>query len=233
MRFTENIVGIKIYDSSNHLVGKLDDLIVSISQNYPRVNAAVIKFDQISYIGETPLIEKAQNIKLIVPFSQISFSTSKIKLLVKEDELHSSYMAKDEILIKRDIIDCVISTSSGQSIGRVNDVVLFEKDKELEIFGLSVGIVGIVAKLGLEIPIELLDKGFGKSFVETIINWKYVKSYHPQKNEVVLSVSKTIDASDQIDYVQSKETKKPDKFKKPPFIIIPWLMIEKVFKRKK
>jgi len=232
MRFTENIVGLKVYDHSNRLAGKIDDLIVSTRGNYPKVNSVVIKFDQISFIGETPLIEKANNIKLIVPFSQIIFSPSKVKLRLKEEELHSRYMTKDEILVKRDLIDCVIVTSGGQSIGRVNDVVLFEVGQELEIFGLSVGIVGIVAKLGLEIPIELLDKGFGKSFVETVINWKYVKDYHPHKNEVILSVSEKIEAAGQIDYIQSKETKKPSRLKKPPFIIIPWLLIEKAFKKK-
>jgi len=233
MRFTENIVGLKVLDLKNNPVGRLSDLIISMHGKYPVVVAVVVKFDRISFIGETPLIEKARNIKLIVPFDQIHFSPNAIKLRMKEEELHSRYMAKDEILIGRDIIDSVITTSDGQSIGRVNDVVIFEKDNRLEIFGLGVGIIGIVAKLGLEIPIELLDKGFGKSFVETVINWKYVKDYHPHKNEIMLSVTQKIGASDQIDYIQSKEFEKPSKFKKPPFIIIPWLFLEKAFKKKK
>jgi len=233
MRFTENIVGLPVYNRRNQRVGKLTDLIISIKGNYPIVKAVVIDFRQIAYIGETPLIEKANNIKLIVPYAQISFSSQKVKLLLKEEELHSSYMTKDEILLGRDIIDATIATSSGQSIGRVNDVVVFEKEKYLEVFGLGVGVIGIVAKLGLEIPIELLDKGFGRSFVETVINWKYVKDYRPHKNEIVLSVAKTIEAEDQIDYVQSREVKEPSKLKKPPFIVIPWLFIEKAFRRKK
>lgn len=233
MRFTENIVGLPVLNSRNQHVGKLTDLIISIKEKYPVVKAVVIDFRQIAYIGETPLIEKANNIKLIVPYHQISFSPEKIKLLVREEELHSSYMTKDEILIGRDIIDAIIATSAEQSIGRVNDVVLFEKEKNLEVFGLGVGIVGIIAKLGLEIPIELLDKGFGKEFVETVINWKYVKNYRPHKNQIILSVSRTIEAEDQINYVQSKDLKKPSKFKKPPFIVIPWLFIEKAFKKTK
>lgn len=233
MRFTQNIVGLKVLGRSNQPVGKLTDLIISLKGSYPIVSAVVIKFDAISYIGETPLVEKAKNIKLIVPYEQISFSSKQVKLKLPESSLHSRYLAKDEILIGRDIVDAVITTSDSQSIGRVNDVVVFEKGDKLEVFGLGVGIIGIVAKLGLEIPIEILDKGFGKSFVETVINWRYVKNYHPHKGEIMLSVSKKIEASNQIDYGQSKGIKEPEKFKKPPFIIIPWLFIEKTFKKRR
>jgi sporulation protein YlmC with PRC-barrel domain len=234
MRFTEKIIGMKVHNLKGEVVGSVADLVITKDKTNPTVNAVVVLFNKISYIGKTALLEPARKIKLMVPIHEIAFRENRFNLTEREENLESRYLSKGEILISKNILDSVISTSRGIAIGRVNDVVIFENGERLEVFGLSVGVIGIVAKLGLEIPIEIIDKGLGKSFAETVISWKYVRDYHPFKGEIELNVGDRIDASNQIDWVESKELKKPKGGKtRTPYVIFPWLLLEKIFSKNK
>jgi len=225
MRFTDNIVKMKVHSYKGEIIGSVADLVISVKDKYPVVNAVVIKFREINFIGKTPLLEPATNVKLIVPWRNIRFSNGSIHLRHKEEDLETNYLSRNEILVGKNVVDSIITTSKGDSIGRVNDAVIFERNGSLELFGLGVGIIGIVAKLGLEIPLEVIDKGFGRSFAETVVDWKYVKDYHPHKNEISLTVGEEIKAEKQIDWSQSKQINRPKGKKNVPFIFLPWVYI--------
>lgn len=233
MRFTEKLVGMKVYSHKGRQVGTVADLAISKDKTHPKVNDVVVLFNEINYIGKTPLLESARKIKLIVPWREIRFHDNKLLLLQNEENLETKYLDKDEILVGKNIVDSVINTTKGISIGRVNDVVIFENGGALEVFGLSVGIIGIVAKLGLEIPMEIIDRGLGKSFAETVIAWKYVKDYRPSKGTIELNIGEQIDSADQIDWIESKSLKAPkNQAKRDPLIILPWNLLKQVFNKK-
>ncbi|MCX6809959.1 MAG: PRC-barrel domain-containing protein [Candidatus Berkelbacteria bacterium] len=232
MRFTENIVGMKVMSNKKELIGTISDLVISIQSKYPIVHAVAIKFKEIQYIDKTLLIEPAKNIKLIVPWEEINFKDKRLYLKSDEADLQAQYLTDDEILVGKNVIDSIITNAKGNSIGRVNDAVIFERNGKFELFGLGVGIIGIVAKLGLEIPLEVIDKGFGRSFAETVIDWKYVKKYHPNKNEIVLSVGEELKAEKTINWSESKKIDQKQE-PKTPIILIPWVQIEKIFKKRK
>ena len=232
MRFTENVVSMKVMSNKKKWVGVITDLVLSVKSKYPIVHAVVVKFKEIQYIDKTLLVEPARNIKLIVPWKEVSFKDKCIYLKNEEKNLETNYLSNDEILVGKNIIDSVITNAKGDSIGRVNDAVIFERNGKFELFGLGVGIIGIVAKLGLEIPLEVIDKGFGRSFAETVIDWKYVKGYHPNKSEIVLSVGEELKAEKTINWSESKQIDQKQE-KKIPIILIPWVQIGKIFKKKK
>jgi len=232
MRFSEKLVGMKVYSHKGELVGSVADFVISKDKTHPAVNAVVVLFNEVNYIGKTPLLENARKIKLIVPWQEIKFQNDKFTLTQGEDQLETNYLGKSEILVSKDIVDSVINTTAGVSIGRVNDVVIFEQNGRLEVFGLSVGIIGIVAKLGLEIPMEIIDRGLGKSFAETVISWKYVKDYKPNKGSIELNVGEKISTADQIDWIESKSILPPKNQKKrDPLIILPWNLVRDVFRK--
>lgn len=230
MRFTEKLVGMKVFGRKDDQVGTVADLVISKDKTSPKVTAVVVLFNEIGYIGRTPLLESARKIKLIVPWAEIKFEENKFILTQNEENLETKYLDRGEILVGKNIVDSIINTTRGVSIGRVNDVVIFEENGKLVIFGLSVGIIGIVAKLGLEIPMEIIDRGLGKSFAETVIAWKYVKDYRPNKGTIELNVGEQIESSDQIDWVESKYTHSPkNQTKRDPLVILPWNLVRDVF----
>ena len=99
MRFTDNIVKMKVHSYKGEIIGSVADLVISVKDKYPVVNAVVIKFREINFIGKTPLLEPASNVKLIVPWRNIRFSNGSIHLRHKEEDLETNYLSRNEILV--------------------------------------------------------------------------------------------------------------------------------------
>ncbi|PIT97481.1 hypothetical protein COT77_01170 [Candidatus Berkelbacteria bacterium CG10_big_fil_rev_8_21_14_0_10_41_12] len=215
MIFTKDILSKPVYSKLDHPIGKVVDLSIAIYERCPKILGFLIEFSQIKYIDRKELIEPARNIRLMVGAKFVKLLSGKFKLTQKEEFLPVQYLHKKEILINKNIIDQTILNLKKEAIGRVNDVVIFEEDGYLKLYGISVGIVGLVSKLGLEIPIELLDKGLGKSFLESVISWKYVKEYRLQKGEIVINSINPMQTEEKISWNQIRSKKKKSKLKKP------------------
>lgn len=215
MIFTKDILNKTVYSKTGQPVGKIADLSIAIYESYPKILGFLIEFTKISYIDKKQLVEPARNIRLMVKAKDVGLLGKKFRLKKKENDLESVFLHKKEILVNKDIIDQTILNIHKESIGRVNDVVVFEDKGYLKLYGIAVGVVGLVSKLGLEIPFELLDKGIGQSFLESVISWKYVKEYRLHKGEIVINSINPMQTKEQVSWSQIRERKQNAKISKP------------------
>lgn len=123
----------KVYTQDGTLLGKLDDLIISLSSVRPKVSKLLVK--------------NLKNEKIIIPWQDLVSLNDKI--IVKKNYTVTE-LESDELFILRNIFDKQIIDLTGNKIVRANDVSLQKRGENLYLVGVDVGFLGILRRLGLE-----------------------------------------------------------------------------------
>jgi sporulation protein YlmC with PRC-barrel domain len=192
MRFNLDLKDLILKDAEGKKIGIVIDLVVKLDQHFPRVTYLVVKLDKAEFISGIKLVEEAKGIKMQIPIEEVGtfrgIPEHKMKLGVKADKIMIRNLDKDEILIGEGLLDQEILNSHHLGLGRVNDVLLVEEDDQLRLVGLSIGIYGLLERLGLEGSVRFFQRYLGQKSKETIVPWNFVRAFHPQKKQIELRV---------------------------------------------
>ena len=152
MPYISQLLNNSITDSSDEVVGKLVDILIS-----PREGA----FEPLEFLA----IKKSNNDIVYAPYEFVeNFTTSKISLKnlfskIAQQELPQ----KNFIYLKRDVLDKQIVDIGGTRVVRVNDLRIGNFDNKMSVIGIDASFRGLLRRLGLEflfarwLQVKLID----------------------------------------------------------------------------
>src|SRR5438132_6425671 len=154
-----------IYDIEGRRLGVLRDISVSLNETFPVVTALVVR----SPLGNS------QN-DMIIPWYQVnSLEEPQIHLVVKQPQIASYTPQSDALLLVRDILDKQIVDTQGFRVVKVNDLKLAKIKKTARLVGVDISLSGLLRRLGILAPVELLGQILPVRLSERTITWNYVE----------------------------------------------------------
>ena len=171
MIFLSTLLRKHIYDLEGHKVGVLKDVCVSLSETFPAVIALVITTSTLPGNNDT-----------IIPWSQVdSIEEPKIHLTVKQQHIARYEPRADELLLKRDLLDKQIVDTQGFRVVKANDLKLAQIKGTARLIGVDISASGLLRRLGILAPFELVSRVTPLQFDERIITWNYVEPIEVMK----------------------------------------------------
>ncbi|MFH1397489.1 MAG: CBS domain-containing protein [Candidatus Omnitrophota bacterium] len=170
-----------VIDSSGQEVGALYDIIVKATEVYPQSSHLIIRKGSINHqYAVVPWANVAERdnkeIRLNIGASGIVFT-----------EHHDN---KEELTLRRDILDQQVVDTYNHKAIRVNDIHLLAVDHSLMIAHVDISLRGLFRRLGFEgiadFLVGLFNKNAGYLKTEHLISWKHIQPLS------VNPVSKTI-----------------------------------------
>jgi len=171
MIFLSTLLRKHIYDLEGHKVGVLKDVCVSLSETFPAVIALIITTSTLPSNNDT-----------IIPWSQVdSIEEPKIHLTVKQQHIERYEPRADELLLKRDLLDKQIVDTQGFRVVKANDLKLAQIKGTARLIGVDISTSGLLRRLGILAPFELVSRVTPLQFDERIITWNYVEPIEVMK----------------------------------------------------
>jgi len=163
MIYLSNLLNQKVWDAFGHVVGQVEDILVShTDQAMPPIDAILLKKNN----SDVRLI-KGELIATLWPT---------IALSVDQRELSDYQPHGHELHLKKRVLDQQIVDTEGKRLVRVNDVVIARKNQQFLVTGVDVGVRGLLRRLGLDTPAKFLAKTFKFKLNSQIIAWEDVAS---------------------------------------------------------
>jgi len=160
-----------VVDQDKEEIGRVYDIVVKPGEIYPQSVSLIIRrgFPNRKYaVVAWPEISEVDTEELILKVTK-----STINFREKHDN-------RDELTLRRDILDQQVIDSHSHKIIRVNDVHLLMVDHSLMVAHVDISTRGLIRRLGFEQPLDFLIGLFNKnaSYLtkEHLIPWKYI---HP------------------------------------------------------
>ncbi len=165
MIFFSTLLHKNIYDVEGRRVGIVRDLSVSLHETFPVVTGMVVG---------SPLGNSHHD--TIIPWPQVNhLEEEHIHLTVKQAHIASYMPLPDELLLARDILDKQIVDTQGFRVVKVNDLKLAQIKRTARLVGVDISFRGLLRRLGVLGPIDLLTRPFAVKLGERTITWNYVE----------------------------------------------------------
>src|SRR6266581_6557208 len=165
MIFLSTLLRQHIYDIEGHKVGVLRDVSVSLNETFPAVTALIITTSTLP-----------GNNDIVIPWSQVdNLEDPKIYLTVKQQRLASYTPHPDELLLKRDLLDKQIVDTQGFRVVKVNDLKLAQIKGTARLIGADISASGLLRRLGILAPFELVSRVLPFQLTERTITWNYIE----------------------------------------------------------
>ncbi|PIZ75143.1 hypothetical protein COY05_04605 [Candidatus Peregrinibacteria bacterium CG_4_10_14_0_2_um_filter_38_24] len=140
MVYLSHVLGSKILDSADNVVGVLDDLVISPKSG---------EYAPVKFLAVTLVKEKKE---VFIPYDYVDdFSKEEVSLntLFRKIELVKAVSPKS-VFLDRDVLDQQIVDVSGIRVVRVNDLRMGKVKGKMCVFGIDISTRGILRRLGLE-----------------------------------------------------------------------------------
>jgi magnesium transporter len=165
MIFLSTLLRQSIYDVEGRRLGTLRDVCVSLNETFPAVTALVIATSTLPV-----------NNDMIIPWSQVdNLEESKIYLTVKQQRIASYTPHPEELLLRRDLLDKQIVDTQGIRVVKVNDLKLAQIKGTARLIGVDISASGLLRRLGILAPFELVSRVLPFRLSERTITWNYVE----------------------------------------------------------
>jgi Mg2+ transporter MgtE len=116
------------------------------------------------------------NNEIIIPWSQVhSLEEEQIHLTVSQPRITSYSPRPDELLLKRDLLDKQIVDTQGFRVVKVNDLKLAQIKGTARLVGVDISFSGLLRRLGVLAPVEVLSNVLPIQLSERTITWNYVE----------------------------------------------------------
>src|SRR6266700_2287125 len=163
MIFLSTLLRQSVYDLEGRRLGVLRDVYITLNETFPVVTALVVR-------------STLSNNDIIIPWSQVdNLEEPQIHLTVKRSQLVSYVPGADTLLLGRDILDKQIVDTQGFRVVKVNDLKLAQIKKTVRLVGVDISLSGLLRRLGLLAPVELVGRVLPVHLPERTITWNYVE----------------------------------------------------------
>jgi len=163
----------KVYDEDGEVIGKLWDVYVATTDDFPRVIGYQIKRGR-------ELIN--------CEFRGIDFFDDNNKPFIKIQGERQIIVQKFSYLLSKHLLGTRIVDINGKKLVKVNDLRIAELAAEYRVIAVDTGIMSLGRRYGAERLLELLFKFVKKKPEDTLIIWDNVESLEMVNNNLKLSV---------------------------------------------
>jgi len=135
MPYLSGILHRRVLDASGDMVGRIKDLVISPSEQYPPVEWAIVGTGS----GER-----------VLPWSEMAIESAHVRLRHRLEGIPDERVPANAIRLGRDVLDHHITDSaSGQAV-QVSDVQLEETGRQLRVMGADASARGLWRRVGFE-----------------------------------------------------------------------------------
>ena len=160
-----------VIDKNDELAGKIYDIVVKPSEVYPQSSSLIIRKGflnrKYAVIAWSDILEmdKEEEVRLKIDKPKIIFA-----------DKHNN---KEELTLRRDILDQQVVDTYNHKVIRVNDIHLIFVDHSLMVAHVDISTRGLFRRLGFEklvdILVGLINKNSKYLHKENLISWKYIQ----------------------------------------------------------
>jgi len=171
--------------NNGELAGKLYDIIVKPSEVYPQSFSLIIRNGFLKHKYA------------VINWSDIGdFTDKEITLKIEQSKVvfRGKHNNKEELTLRRDILDQQVVDTYNHKVIRVNDIHLLKVDHFLMLAHVDISLRGLIRRLGIENMIDFLvalfNKNAGYLITEHLISWKHIQplSINPVSMTIKINV---------------------------------------------
>lgn len=159
-----------VVDKEGSFTGKIYDIVVKPSEVYPLSQALIIRKDFPNY--KYALVPWQDILEISEKETRLKISSSQIVFTQKHNN-------KEELTLRRDILDQQVVDIYNHKVIRVNDIHLLAVDHALMVAHVDISARGLFRRLGFEKLTDFLARIFNPNSdylkAEHLISWKYIQ----------------------------------------------------------
>ncbi len=177
MIFLSDFLNADVVDVRQHRVGQVRDLIVLMTDPFPKVTGVVLKGNR-----RVPSID----------WSLVrSWDNKELSLKVAEENLQPHTRLDAELWLSRQVLDKQIVDMDGRRVVRVNDLQLSQVDGSMLLVGVDIGGRGLLRRIGLEGLGRRITAALSLDWPQKLISWEAVDPVKTDVNSVKLRIAHT------------------------------------------
>lgn len=196
--YLSRILGNKVLSGEGKVIGRLQDLIISVTDIRPRVIAAKIR-------------SKNKSELLDFSFFSVGKDRGQYMLVCQKKVSLSNPLQENTMSLVKTILDKQIVDINGKKVVRVNDVRLAFLSGNLFCIAVDVGLEGLLRRIGLAKPVKSFLKLLGMSLPSKLILWDEVGPITSCHSNIKLSTTYskllTLHHSDLADIIEDLDKK--------------------------
>ena len=177
MTFLSDFLNAEVVDVRQHRVGRVRDLVVLMSDPFPRVTGVVLKDNRRLRTIDWGVVR--------------SWDNKELSLKVAAADLQSHARMDAELWLSRQVLDKQIVDMNGRRVVRVNDLQLSQVDGSLLLVGVDIGGRGLMRRIGLEGMGRRLAAVLGRDWPQKLISWEAVDPVKSDVRSVKLRIAHT------------------------------------------
>lgn len=185
--YFSELINTDVIDREEAYVGKLYDIIVVETDIFPKAIYLIV------YNGFI------RHRYVVIPWNLVKEKDAQsihIDVLLKDLHFDALPTAREELSLRRDILDQQVVDIHNHNVIRVNDVHFIAAGQDLMVAHVDIGARGFVRRLGLEKVVDAVVRLFNKDFSylrkEQFIPWKNIQplSINPVSKTIKIDVSR-------------------------------------------
>lgn len=171
-----------VLDKNREFVGRVYDIVVRPSEVYPQAAFLIIRKGlpnrQYAAVAWESIFE-------------IDDKEAWLNVIKKDIAFSEIRNNKEELTLRRDILDQQVVDTFNHKVIRINDIHLLFVDHTLMVAHVDISLRGIVRRLGFEKIVDLLVRGLNKNssyLKERLISWKYIQPLSINPSSMTIKV---------------------------------------------
>ena len=177
MIFLSDFLNAEVVDVKQHRVGRVRDLVVVMSDPFPRVTGVILKGNR--------------NLRSIDWSVVRSWDNKELSLKVDAASLQPHARLDSELWLARQVLDKQIVDMDGRRVVRVNDLQLSQIDGTMLVVGVDIGTRGLARRVGLEGVGRRVVAIAGRDWPQRLISWEAVDPIKSDVSSVKLRIAHT------------------------------------------
>lgn len=159
-----------VLDKDGRLVGEIYDIVVKPTEVYPQSYLLIIRkgFPNRKYA----VVKWADILNIDADGAELKINNSEISF----SQIHNN---KEELTLRRDIMDQQVVDTHNHKVIRVNDIHLLSVDHSLMVAHVDISVRGLIRRLGYEglvdFVVGLFNKDAGYFKKEHLVSWKHIQ----------------------------------------------------------
>jgi len=184
--YFSQLLNIDVVDKEDRFIGRLYDVVVGEVQIYPKAVQLIIA---------KGLFRRKYAIVSWNLVKEVDYRVIQINLSLEEVKFGAFVNNREELLLKRDMLDQQVVDTYNHNVIRVNDIHLLVVDKDLMVAHVDIGARGFIRRLGFEIILDGIVRFFNKNAAylhrEKLVSWKNIQplSINPVSKTIKLNFS--------------------------------------------
>ena len=188
--FYKDLLHKPVVDCDGQPVGALLDLSAEPFDHahaQPFVKHLVIQPRRLNRHGPSNVTSKP----IVLPWLQVaSLEPRVIRLRQATQNLGGTVLARDEVLLRKHIMDQQIVDCRGLKLQRVNDIAMALSDGTLCLWGMDTGVRGLLIRLGFRWSLLSLFRPLFGRLRHSVILWTCVDRLEPARGWIRLRISR-------------------------------------------